>query len=168
MAANHELERWLRLISYGDRDAMASFYRATGTAVYAYALSIVKNRHDAEDVLQECYVTVFRCAGQYRPQGKPLAWLMTITRNASFKLLRSQQRYVPLDAEDLSVTVADPENRLLLQGCMKLLTDEERKIVVLHAVAGCTHRDIAAHLGLKTSTVLSKYHRALKKLRASL
>lgn len=169
MATSHELERLLRKISLGDRDALADLYNATGTAVYAYALSILKNRLDAEDILQECYVTVFRCAGQYQSQGKPMAWLMTVTRNACFKLLKNQQRYISLASEDLlTAAAADPDDKLLLQGCMKLLTEEERRIVVLHAVAGCSHRDIGRHLGLKTSTVLSKYHRALKKLRARL
>lgn len=51
---------------------------------------------------------------------------------------------------------------------MKQLTDQERQIVMLHAVAGFKHREIAELLELPLSTVLSKYRRALKKLRHSL
>ena len=61
-----------------------------------------------------------------------------------------------------------PDDRLLLEGCMKLLSDQDRQIVVLHAVAGCTHAQIGKQLGLKTGTVLSKYHRAIRKLRQDL
>lgn len=164
-----QLDLWLKAISQGDRDALEKLYRATSSGVYAYALSILKNRHDAEDVLQDCYVTVFRCAGQYRSQDTPMAWIMTITRNLCYKLLQRQQRYTSLDpAEDFGSANMDADDRLMLQRCMKVLTDEERKIVVLHAVAGCSHREIGKHLNLKTSTVLSKYHRALKKLRTAI
>ena len=58
-----------------------------------------------------------------------------------------------------------PEDRLLIGACMERLTQEERQIVVLHAVSGFRHREIAQILQLPLPTVLSKYHRALKKLK---
>jgi RNA polymerase sigma-70 factor (ECF subfamily) len=51
---------------------------------------------------------------------------------------------------------------------MERLSDEERQIIVLHAVAGFKHREIGEMLDLALPTVLSKYHRAIKKLRAYL
>jgi RNA polymerase sigma-70 factor (ECF subfamily) len=51
---------------------------------------------------------------------------------------------------------------------MEALSDTERQIVVLHAVSGFKHREIAAHLGLPLATVLSKYYRAIKKMKAIL
>ena len=164
----YQLERWLRAVSTGDQGALAELYHATATAVYAYALSILKNRHDAEDVLQECYITIFRSAGQYDQRGKPMAWIMTITRNLCLKLLRQQKRYFSVETQDYFGSLTpDPDDRLMLEKCMKVLTDEERQIVVLHAVAGCKHAEIARQLGLKTGTVLSKYHRAIQKLKES-
>ena len=58
------------------------------------------------------------------------------------------------------------DERALLQGALANLADEERRIVLLHAVTGMKHREIAALLELSLPTVLSKYHRALKKMRA--
>lgn len=166
---NFEMDRWIKKISLGDRDALEKLYHATRPAVYAYALSITKNRFDAEDVLQDCYITVWNSAGSYRPQEKPLAWIMTITRNLCFKLTRHQQRYVSLEDPSLYCREGtDPEDRLLVESCMRLLTEEERQIVILHAVAGCRHREIGQMLRLKTGTVLSKYHRAIQKLREAL
>ena len=161
-----QLDRWLVAIARGDRDALAHLYQATGTAVFAYALSVVKNQSDAEDVLHDTFVSVFHNAGEYRSQGKPMAWIITIARNHSYKLLKFRQRYVTLDEYDwLKSLPVDPDDRLLLQQCLRALTDEERQIVVLHAVAGCRFREIGKFLGLNTSTTLSKYHRAIKKLR---
>ena len=57
------------------------------------------------------------------------------------------------------------EDRLMLRMVLQVLSEEELQIVMLHAVAGCKHREIAQLLELPLPTVLSKYHRALKKLR---
>ena len=60
------------------------------------------------------------------------------------------------------------EDRNVLLACMEQLSDQERQIVILHAVSGFKHREIAALLELPLSTVLSKYNRALKRLRQHL
>lgn len=166
-ASNLTLDRWLRDIARGDRDALENLYQVSGSAVYAYALSILKNRTDAEDVLHDTFVTIWNSAGEYRSLDKPMAWIITITRNHCYKMQRYQRRYLPLEAEDcLSGLAMDPEDKLMLVQCMKVLTDEERQIVILHAVAGFRHREIAEMLKLNTSTVLSKYHRAIQKMRS--
>ena len=76
----------------------------------------------------------------------------------------------PEDWEDGYGHAADagPDDRLLLEHCMTRLSDEERQIVVLHAVAGFKHREIADIMDIPLPTVLSKYHRALRKLRTFL
>ena len=61
--------------------------------------------------------------------------------------------------------VTDIEDRLVLEGVLRLLTQEEREIIMLYAVSGMKHKEIAENLGLNLSTTLSKYHRALRKLR---
>lgn len=166
-ASKSELDGWIRNIGQGDRDALAKLYHATSGAVFGYALSIVKNRHDAEDVLHDCYVTLWDNAQQYRSQDKPMAWILTITRNLCLKLLQ-QPGSIPLeDLHHLSAPSADPVEAATLRTCMQVLSAEEREIVVLHAVAGLKHRQIAKLLGLKHSTVMSKYRRALQKLKAS-
>ncbi len=166
--SSRQLDQWIWRVSLGDREALTELYQATATPVYAYALSILKNRQDAEDVLQECYVAICRSAVSYTRQEKPMAWIMTITRNLCLKLLRQQKRYIPLEDTYFAVEHTSLDDRLLLHGCMNLLSDQDRQIVVLHAIAGCTHAQIGKQLGLKTGTVLSKYHRSIQKLRQSL
>lgn len=160
-----DLDRWLKSAAQGDRDALQQLYQATAPAVYAYALSLLKNRYDAEDVLQDCFLTL-RTTQSYRSQGKSMAWIMTVTRNLCLKKLQGASRTAPLPQEDyFGAAQPDPEDRLVIESCMKVLSDEERQIVILHAVAGFTHRQIGSHLNLKTATVLTKYHRAIRKLR---
>ena len=106
------------------------------------------------------------------PQGKPLAWLFTITRNLCRDLQRNKSRdgQTPEDLENDArfSYISDPTDRLVLEAALKALGDEERQIVLLHAVSGLKHREIAADLGLPLSTVLSRYNRSLKKLQRSL
>ncbi len=166
------LDDLLRDVSSGSTDALAKLYEQTRVGVYAFALSIVRNSMDAEDVLQDCYVQIFRNAASYSSQQKPMAWILTIARNLCFKRLKERSRMAQLNVEDwdplLSSDMLDTDDRIVLEGCLKLLSDEERQIVVLHAVSGFKHRQTAELLNIPLSTVLSKYHRAIKKLKASL
>ena len=155
----------------GDRDAFTQLYRLTAQSVYAYALSILKNPADAEDALQDTFLKVRSAAHLYTPMGKPMAWMLTITRNICLMKLRQQRNLscVPLDNRpDDWDRITDLEDRLVLRTALQVLTDQECQIIVLHAVTGCKHREIAQQLGLPLSTVLSKYRRGLRKLQAEL
>ena len=141
--------------------------------VARYVGSRVANAQDAEDVLHDCFVNVYVSAKGYDSCGKPMAWLFTIARNLCLLRLRERGRTAdipPEDWEDGYGHAADvgPDDRLLLEHCMTRLSDEERQIVVLHAVAGFKHREIADIMDIPLPTVLSKYHRALRKLRTFL
>lgn len=167
------LDQYLSAIACADQQALASLYEATSAGVYAYALSTLKNSHDAEDVLHDCFIQIWSNAGSYRSQGKPMAWILTITRNLCLKILRDRAKYTQLDTEDwrdhLSLcTEMTADDKVVLEQCMERLSDDERQIVVLHAVAGFKHKQIAQLMDLALPTVLSKYHRALKKLREQL
>ena len=72
------LEPLMARLAGGDQEALAELYHRTRTSVYGLALSYLKNRHDAEDVTQDAFVRAWENAHQYRPQGTPLAWLLTI------------------------------------------------------------------------------------------
>lgn len=164
------LERYIAGIANGDREALAGLYQAASPSVYGFALSVLKNTHDAEDVLQNCYMNIASSAGSYRPKGKPMAWILTITRNLCLMKIREYQKTATIPHEDWEQYLASnekvtPEDQMVLSDCMKRLSDQERQIVVLHVVAGLKHREIAKALAIPLPTVLSKHRRALKKLK---
>ena len=168
-----ELQQLLLHIAGGERDALAELYQRTRTAVYGLALSYLKNAQDAQDLTQDVYVQVWDCAEQYRPTGSPMGWLLTVCRNEARMKLRREGRQTTLEDAQWEALPADcsglsPEDRALLQQALASLEDGERQIVLLHAVTGLKHREIAALLEAPLSTVLSRYHRALKKLRVCL
>lgn len=164
------IENYIEKIAEGSKAALSLLYEQTHSAVYGFALSILKNRQDAEDVEHDTYIQVWRAVSRYVPEGKPLAWIFTITRNLALMRLRERKRVVAVSPEDwqsmfADETAADQENRQILELLLETLSDEERQIVVLHAMTGLKHREIAELLQLGLPTVLSKYNRALKKLR---
>ncbi len=166
----HDLEELLRQIALGSQQAFEELYRATDSAIYGYALSLTKNHHEAQDVMMDTYLKI-RCAAHlYMPMGKPMAWILTITKNIARTKLRSAGRQIPLD--DLEETTPsfdrDSEEAVALEQAMKVLGDQERQILILHAVTGLKHREIAEMLGMPLATVLSKYARSLKKLKKAL
>lgn len=165
-----ELDRLLLGTGGGDREAFAQLYARTREAVYALALSVLQDVHEAQDVAQDVYVRVWESAPGYRAQGSPMAWLLTIARNLALTRLRGSGRQVELGEAEWNAIPAQapgvtPEDRQLLQEGLARLGAEERQIILLHAVAGLKHREIAALLEQPLSTVLSKYHRGLKKLK---
>ena len=169
----HELQQLILRVAGGEREALAELYQRTCSAVYGLALSYLKNAHDAQDLTQDVYVQAWDCAEQYRPTGSPMGWLLAVCRNLCLMRLRREERHAALSEEEWDAIPAqecglDADERALLQGALARLADEERRIVLLHAVTGMKHREIAALLELPLPTVLSKYHRALKKMRSFL
>ena len=166
-----ELERLLSGIAAGRPEDMSELYSRTRTAVYSLALSYLGNAHDAQDITQDTFVQVWERAGQYRPNGSPMGWLLTVCRNLALMRIRKADRHADLDdsgwdaipAEEKGLSV---EERALLQDALALLDKNERRVVMLHAAAGMKHREIAVLLEMPRATVLSKYHRAIKQLRA--
>ena len=165
------LEMLLAGIAGGDREALGELYRLAKGAVYAMALGVLKNPCDAQDVTQDVFVRVWEAAHDYRPQGSPMAWLLTIARNTALMRLRQGSRTGSMDDaawEALPAPGLTAEERTSLKAALECLSDDERQIVLLHAASGLKHREIGQLLSLPIATVLSKYHRALKKLRAQL
>ena len=168
-----ELEGMLAGLAAGNRDSLAALYHRTRAAVYGLALSYLKNGHDAEDVTQDTFVRAWDKADQYRPQGKPLGWLLAITRNLALMKLRDRGKSQDLPEDQWeNLAIENPmvtlEDRQLLTAAMAVLTDQERQVVILHAVTGLRHKEIAALLEIPLATALSKYHRALKKLKSAM
>jgi RNA polymerase sigma-70 factor (ECF subfamily) len=172
IASDHSIvidERIFTDIAAGDKRAFADLYNASSKAIYAYLMTYVKNPDDAADLMQDTYLKVRSAAGIYQAYGKPMAWLFTIARNLALMKLRQNAAH-PQEALDTAISAAQTdmkqaEDRLVLTAAMSILSEEDYRIVMLHAVAGLKHREIAELLGIGLSNTLNRYNRALKKLR---
>lgn len=165
------LDVLIHKIGDGQKDALARLYENTKASVYGFALSFLKNGADAEDILQETYLRIWENADSYKAKGTPMAWILTITKNLCLMKLREKKKHQDLEPEQWDMefhipdTAGNTEDRHLLEAALNILLEEERQIILLHAVSGLKFREISDLLGIGLSTVLSKYHRALKKMK---
>ncbi len=169
LSRDTKIEKLVERMSHGEMSAMGDLYELIEKDVYAYALSKTVNKSDAEDITHDTFVQVWKSATQYKPMGKPLAWIFTIEMNLIRRQFNKNQRFVPLDDTvevepddgDLTESVID---NVFLKRMLSILSEEEREIITLHVVSGLKHREIAKLLEKPLSTVLSKYYRAVKRL----
>ena len=156
-------------IANGESGAFERLYQMTNSVIYAYALSVMKNVYDAQDVTHDCFVKVYLNAHTYNSLGKPMSWLLTIAKNICYSKFRSFKQVRQFSDDELERQLFETadiavEDKLLVKCCLLKLSDDERTIVVLHAMSGLKHREIAKFLDLPLSTVITKYRRALTKL----
>lgn len=156
-------------ISKGDINSLEKLYRDLGPSVFGLALSILKSKTLAEDVLQDTFVRVKTAAGDYRPGTNGRAWILTIARNIAISIVRSSQyetyadEALPREADDTDHMQKSIDS-LMLKETLSKLDEQERQIVLLHAVKDLKHREIAEIIDIPLGTVLWKYHRAIKKM----
>ena len=138
------LEPLMARLAGGDQEALAELYHRTRTSVYGLALSYLKNQHDAEDVTQDAFVRAWENAHQYRPQGTPLAWLLTIARNLALMKLRERGRTQDMALEDWERLAAENpmvtvEDRQVLDAALTALLARDDAPTAL-----CFHQDSLA------------------------
>lgn len=166
-------ENLFEKIGNNDMEAFGELYDQTEKVMYAFILTLVKDHNDTLDILQDTYLKVKSAAHLYKPMGKPLAWMFTIAKNLYLENIRKNKKNVDMKDEyienSLDVSfVSDPEDRIVLEAALEIISEEEREIVMMYAVGGMKHKEIAKNMDMPLSTELSKYHRALKKLKVHL
>jgi RNA polymerase sigma-70 factor, ECF subfamily len=167
----------LARIPDGDRAALQTVYRLTSAKLFGVTLRILGERSEAEDVLQEVYVTVWRKAGDFDPaRASPMTWLIAIARNRSIDRLRASRvsrRMEPLDAAtDLADAapladraLEDAQSQARLHGCLDSLADHERTALRGAFFDGNTYDELAERMKVPLGTMKSWIRRAMMKLK---
>jgi RNA polymerase sigma-70 factor (ECF subfamily) len=172
--------RLLEAIARGDRDAFARFYDRHAALVHTFALRILRERGEAEEVVQDVFVQVWRQAGTYSAdRGTPEAWLITLTRSRGIDKLRSRRRRDemarPADDPDrlpasavAESAAGQAEARATLGGALGDLPAAQRSVLELAYFDGLTQSEIAARLGEPLGTVKTRMRSGLERLRGAL
>jgi RNA polymerase sigma-70 factor, ECF subfamily len=106
-AASQRLAEWLGAAAQGDRRAFRALHDATCARLLVQAMQVLRQREAAEDVLQEAYVKVWRCAAQYDPGlAQPMTWLLRLVRNTAIDRLRAGRVEARL-TESMDIALAD-------------------------------------------------------------
>ncbi|MCQ0971193.1 sigma-70 family RNA polymerase sigma factor [Paracoccus sp. TK19116] len=164
-------------IALRDRAAFDRLYDATSAKLHAVCLSVLKDRPEAEETLQEVYIRIWNSAGSYASNGySPMTWLITIARNRSIDRLRKRQnrpQAAPVDAaETIPSQAPGPEalalraqQRALLADCLAQLEDRQADAVRAVYLEGAAYAEIAEREGAPLNTVRSWLRRSLLKLK---
>ncbi|MGM9645760.1 MAG: RNA polymerase sigma factor [Eubacteriales bacterium] len=166
---NDQIEELIAKMATGDTASLGALYDLIKTDVFAYALSKTCNKQDAEDIMQDVFMRIYKCAKQYTPKGTPMAWIITIELNIIRRNFQLKSKNVSFD-DNFENKASDKDfekstvNDVFLQEMMRTLNEDEREVIVMHTVSDMKFREIAKLTGKPLSTVLSKYNRAIKKL----
>jgi len=163
-----------------DRAAFAGLYRATSAKLYGVALRILRREDWAEEVLQECYVSIWAHAPDYRAGlAAPMTWMTSIVRNRCLDLLRRPSAETRDEDGTIAERTPSPERGPLeelerlkdvhaLARCLGLLDAPQRQAIALAFYDGLSHADIARHLRTPLGTVKTWVRRGLMRLKGCL
>jgi RNA polymerase sigma-70 factor (ECF subfamily) len=158
----------------GDRLGLARLYDRHAPLLLALAERILKQRREAEDLVHDVFIEVWRCAGDYDPErGSVATWLRLRVRCRALDRLRSAGQTRALDTP--SVEEGHAENaaelavdRKALRAALAELPDEQRAVLMLGYFEGLSSTEIALVMGVPAGTVKSRVAAAMTKLRAHL
>jgi RNA polymerase sigma-70 factor (ECF subfamily) len=167
-----EVSRAVARAKQGDRSAIRFLYLRYADNIYGYARSIVRNDHDAEDIVQQVFTRMITAIRSYEDRSVPFsAWLLRITHNMAIDHVRRRSRVCEEPEEAVSVDRPEEESkhlRLLLGEALAQLPPAQREIVVLRHIGGLSPREIAERLGRSEDSVHGLHHRGRRALREAL
>ena len=175
---DQELSGLIARTAQGEEDALGALYDYTSAQLYGLALRVLDDPTMAEEVVLDVYMQVWKQANQFDAnRGKPIVWLAVMTRSRAIDRLRTGQAE-RLNRETLDVveeecdpsenpedSVAQNEQRGLVQQALASLTSEQRQVIELAYFGGLSQREIATKLGEPLGTVKTRVRLGMMKLR---
>ncbi|MFC5435612.1 sigma-70 family RNA polymerase sigma factor [Rhodanobacter umsongensis] len=178
-AERDELNQLLQRAGRGDQQAFAELYRRTSSKLFGICLRMLRDRGEAEEVLQETYTTVWRRAASFdAAKASAITWLVTLSRNKAIDRLRQHREELMDDPARLDETVdeqptpaADAETSQeyqRLQHCLDQLEPQQQSSVREAFFTGATYNELAMRCKVPLGTMKSWIRRSLMQLRTCL
>jgi RNA polymerase sigma-70 factor, ECF subfamily len=170
----------IRQVAHQDRDAFSQLYDRFSTLVFTLAMRMLRVRSDAEDLLQEVFVQVWRQAQSYNvDRGSPEAWIVNIARSRAIDKIRSIRRmeksFVLTDdparaesSENVESSAAESEVRMAMNSALATLPEAQRRVLELAYFGGLTQTEIAERLAEPLGTVKTRMRSGIQRLREML
>ncbi len=159
-------------VQAGDETALQELFDLLKRHIYALAWHILKNREDAEEVLQDTFVKLYQHNGFNPDYGSPRAYLYAIARNEALMRLRAKGSRPQLSEIDIhnpnthfQATLENHDDKLLVEKALASLEATDAKLLKASFYWGYTHDELAEQTGLPLGTVKSRVRRALLRLR---
>ena len=172
-----ELSRLLRDVAAGEKKALADLYARTSSKLFGICVRLLGSESEAEDVLQDAYLTVWRRAGAFDPdRASPITWLAVLARNKAIDRLRLRRISEPIEAA-AEIADKDPtadlvaeaaEDRARLASCMGELEERHRVLIRAAFLDGASYPELAEREQVPLPTMKSWIRRSLIRLRGCL
>ncbi|HET6433486.1 sigma-70 family RNA polymerase sigma factor [Dyella sp.] len=173
-----ELAELLAATSRHDQRAFAELYRRTSSRLFGVCMRMLRDRSDAEEVLQEVFTTVWRRAESFDPsKASATTWLVTMARNRSIDRLRQHRESTMDDTMMLDLADEGPgpaantqssQERKRLERCLDGLEPQQKSAIREAFFSGATYNDLAARCRVPLGTMKSWIRRSLIRLRICL
>src|SRR6266404_528640 len=167
-------------IQAGDADALSQLYDRYNGIVKALILRIIHNDTEADDLLQEVFMEIWNQAKNFSAaKGKPLGWMVTLTRRRAIDALRKKQAYARAEerfqAEPEQQPLAWVQNvteeeiragdtRSIMAKVINSLPEAQQQVIELAFFQGMSQREIASHTNIPMGTVKTRLELGLKKI----
>lgn len=144
------------------RGALEALHRRYAGLLYSVCLRILRDRDQAQDAVQDAFLSAFRAMPSLRKDVKYWPWLVTISTNASLKILRSQRRRpLVLDGETTSSTFETDQAAALtwrraLHALVQSIDPRSQEILICHHVLGMTQEEVADAMGISRRAVVKR------------
>jgi RNA polymerase sigma-70 factor (ECF subfamily) len=167
----------IKRVAKGDREAFGQLYDRFSSLVFTLAMRMLSARADAEDLLQEVFVQIWRQAENYSEErGSPEAWIINMARSRAIDKIRSVRRTEkslvltgdPAEAEssvNVESAAAQSEVRLMMNSALAHLPESQRRVLELAYFEGLTQMEIAGRLGEPLGTVKTRIRSGLQRLK---
>lgn len=158
------LDQLIKKCKKQDTKAQEQLYRLYGSKLFSICLKYSNNYANAEDTLQDAFITIFDKIGQYKNQGSFEGWLKRITVNTALQKYRKQKVFEIVSEEQIEeVEVEIDEDQVSLEYLLQIiqqLPDRYRLVFNLYVLDGYSHKEIAEMLAISTGTSKSNLARA--------
>lgn len=153
-------------VAQGDGGAFRELYERFAGRVFRYALTLLRDRHLAEDVVQETMIAVWRGAERFEGRSQVSTWLFGIARHQAYHARRREAKgeRVPAERAEEPDPAATVERETRVQRAVAELSPEHREVVFLAFYEGLPYEEIARLQGVPEGTVKSRMFHAKKRL----
>jgi RNA polymerase sigma-70 factor (ECF subfamily) len=152
----------------GDREAFRHLVERYQKRAVAHAMTVLLNRDDAEDAVQEAFIDAFKAIGRFDTSRTFYQWFYVLLRNRCYKMTARRRPTENLEDVQLLAAQREDDTRFALEKALHSLTHEEREIVSLKYFSGLSYDELAAHLQIPRGTVMSRLFYARQRLQGKL
>ena len=165
----NEINQLFEEFKSGKKEVLEEIYNKYQKVIYGIAFGILKNKDDAEDIVQSVFIKLHTLDKTKLPENNIPSWMYTLTKNEALQFLRKQKNNIDLDSiYDLEAPNNEINQLIAQETYNKLiskLSSKEKEIVSLKIISNLSFEQISQLLGEKTGTIKWRYYKAIYNLK---